>query len=302
MSSGSRTCDRRSALTAAALLTAGLTAPRQAWSIPGTRRSGTVNIDGLGVHYELHGRTLAPGATPIVLLHGGSMTIETAFKQELVERFSRARPVIAIEQQGHGHTADRPGPMTVDRMVADTAAVLTHLKVARADLLGHSLGGIIATGMAIRHSAHVRSVTTLGAPYKLDGFLPDIVRMQLDPTIEPPPALIPLLPTEADFAAWRASYKRGAPDPTAFDATLGRLNTMLAKWPGWTEAELRSVHVPFLVAVGDNDFVRIEHAIEMARLIPNARLAILPSTTHMGIAKRSAWLPSMMDALLRPAV
>jgi len=75
---------------------------------------------------------------------------------------------------------------------------------------------------------------------------------------------------------------------------------MLAKWPGWTEAELRSVRVPFLVAVGDNDFVRIEHAVEMARLIPNARLAILPATTHMGIVIRSAWLPSTVDALLRP--
>jgi hypothetical protein len=49
---------------------------------------------------ELQGRTLAPGATPIVLLHGGSMTIETAFKQDLVDRFVRARPVIAIEQEG----------------------------------------------------------------------------------------------------------------------------------------------------------------------------------------------------------
>jgi pimeloyl-ACP methyl ester carboxylesterase len=302
MSSGSRICDRRSTLMAAALLTAGLAAPRQAWSIPGNRRSGKVNIDGLRVYYEVHGRTLAPGTSPIVLLHGGSMTIETAFKPELVERFARARPVIAIEQQGHGHTGDRPGPMTVDRMVADTAALLNHLNVARADLFGHSLGGIIATGMAIRHPALARSVTTLGAPYKLDGFLPDIVRMQLDPTIEPPPALIPLLPTEVDFAAWRASYKRGAPDPTAFDATLARLNTMLAKWEGWTEAELRSVRMPFFVAVGDNDFVRIEHAVEMARLIPNARLAILPGTTHMGIVNRSAWLHSMMDALLRPVV
>lgn len=295
-------CNRRSAMAGAALLATGFVGPRKAAAAPVRRRSGKVDVDGLGVYYELHGRALGRGEVPIVLLHGGSMTIETAFPPDLVERFARVRPVIAVEQQGHGHTADRPGPITVDRMVSDTAAVISHLKVRRADLLGHSLGGMIATGLAIRHSPLIRSVTTLGAPYRLDGFLPDIVRMQLDPTVEPPAALLPLLPTEADFAAWRASYQRGAPDPTAFDDTLVRLNAMLAQWPGWTEAELRSVRVPFLVAVGDNDFVRIEHAVEMSRLIPGARLAILPNTTHMGIVKRSAWLPSMQESLRRPAV
>jgi hypothetical protein len=50
MSSGSLTCGRRNTLTAAALLSVGLTAPRQAWSNPGNRRSGMVTIDGLGVY------------------------------------------------------------------------------------------------------------------------------------------------------------------------------------------------------------------------------------------------------------
>src|SRR5262249_52869694 len=58
---------------------------------------------------------------------------------------------IAIEQQAHGNTADRPGkPITIHQMVKDTAGVLVHLKVRQADLFGHSLGRIIATGMATR--------------------------------------------------------------------------------------------------------------------------------------------------------
>jgi pimeloyl-ACP methyl ester carboxylesterase len=48
--------------------------------------------------------------------------------------------------------------------------------------------------------------------------------------------------------------------------------------------------------------VRIDHAAEMARLIPNARLAILPGTTHFGIVRRDAWLEPMMDALTRPSL
>lgn len=267
------------------------------------KRSGTAKINGLEVYYEVHGGALDGGSVPIVLLHGGALTIENAFTPELIARFARRRPVIAIEQQGHGHTGDRPSrPMTVDQMVKDTAGVLGHLGVRQADLFGHSLGGIVATGVAIHHPGIVRSVTTLGTPYQLEGFLPELVRMQRDPTLTPSPALIPLLPSEADFTAWRASFERSAPDPTAFDKILAKLNTMLAEWPGWTEAELRAIQPPTLLAIGDNDYVRIDHATEVARLMPNARLAVLPGTTHFGIVKHDAWLEPMIEALTQRAL
>jgi pimeloyl-ACP methyl ester carboxylesterase len=103
--------------------------------------------------------------------------------------------------------------MTIDQMVKDTAGVLSHLGVRQADLFGHSLGGIIAIGVVIRHPNLVRSVTTLGTPFQLDGFLPELARIQRDPTLTPWPELVPLLPTEADFNAWRESFKRVAPIP-----------------------------------------------------------------------------------------
>jgi pimeloyl-ACP methyl ester carboxylesterase len=226
------------------------------------------------------------------------MTIETAFPPDLIPRFTKTRPVIAIEQQAHGHTGDRKGPATIDRMVEDTSGVLARLGVKQADLLGHSLGGIIATGMAIRHPDQVRSVTALSSFYVLEGMLPELVRMQRNPAVEPSAALIPLLPTEADFAAWRASYERSNPDPKSFDRSLAKLNAMLAQWPGWSEAELRGIRAPFLVAIGDNDFVRIEHAAAMKRLIPGAQLAVLPGTTHMNSITRVGWLEPMIEARL----
>lgn len=258
-------------------------------------KSGYATIEGLEVYYEVHGLPLSRGTTPIVLLHGGAMTIETAFPPDLISRFARSRPVIAIEQQGHGHTGDRSGPITIDRMVEDTAGVLKYLKVEQADLFGHSLGGIVATGLAIRHPDMVRSVTTLGTPYQLEGFRADLVRIQRDPSLTPSPELIPLLPTEADFAAWRASFVRSAPDPAAFEPILARLNSMLANWSGWSERELRAMRVPTLVAIGDNDYVRIEHAAQIARLIPDARLAVLPGTTHLNIVQRGTWILPLME-------
>lgn len=191
---------------------------------------------------------------------------------------------------------------TVKRHVRSRSSHLQFGVNLRAQGHGHSLGGIIATGMAIRHADVVRKAVVLGTPYQLEGFRPDLVRLQRDPTATPSPELAKLLPTEADFAAWRASFQRSAPDPTAFDAILGRLNTMLATWPGWTEAEIRGIRAPTLIAIGDNDFVRVEHAAEVARLLPNARLAVMPGTTHLGVVKRNSWLEPMIEALAQPSL
>ncbi|WP_170181728.1 alpha/beta fold hydrolase [Phreatobacter stygius] len=260
--------------------------------------SGYATVDGLKIYYELHGGAPTGGRTPMVLLPGGLMAIDTALVEDLIPRFARSRPVVAIEPQGHGHTGDRGGPVTIDRMVEDTAGVLAHLGVGQADFVGHSLGGLIAIGLAIHHPARVRSVTTLGAFTMLEGMLPELVKLQRDPSHQPSAELIPLLPTEADFAAWQENFRRHAPDPTAWEAVVVKLNAMLAEWQGWTAAELRGIRARFLVAIGDNDFTRVEHAAEMARLIPGAQLAVLPGTTHMNIITRGAWLEPMIDARL----
>lgn len=293
--------DRRSLLGAGAVLAAGLSAATKSSAKdadpPGVTH-GYANVSGLRVYYEVHGGPLAADKVPMVLLHGGAMTIETAFPPDSIPRFTRTRPVIAIEQQAHGHTGDRKGPITLNRMIDDTSGVLKHLGVKQADFLGHSLGGLIATGMAIRHPDQVHSVTALSAFYVLDGMLPELARMQRNPTIQPSAALIPLLPTAADFASWKASYERSNPDPKSFDRSLARLNAMLGAWPGWSEAELRSIKTPFLVAIGDNDFVRIEHAAAMKRRIAGAQLAVLPGTTHMNSITRGDWLEPMIAARL----
>jgi pimeloyl-ACP methyl ester carboxylesterase len=293
--------DRRRLLGAGAVMAAALGATSRVAAKDAKESSeshGYASVNGLRVYYEVHGGPLSADRIPLVLLHGGAMTIETSFSPELIARFTAGRPVIAIEQQCHGHTGDRKGPATINRMVEDTSGVLARLGVKQADFLGHSLGGLIATGMAIRHPDQVRSVTALGTFYVLAGMLPELARMQRDPSVQPSAALIPLLPTEADFAAWRASYERSNPDPKSFDRSLAKLNAMLALWPGWSEAELRSIRAKYLLVIGDNDFVRIEHAAATKRLVAGAELAVLPGTTHMGLIQRVAWWGPMMEARL----
>jgi pimeloyl-ACP methyl ester carboxylesterase len=127
---------------------------------------GYAPVNGLEMYYEIHGP--AEG-TPLVLLHGGGSTIETSFGA-LLPALARTRRVIAVEQQGHGHTADVERPFSFEQSADDTAALLHHLGVARADFFGYSNGGSIALKIAMRHPKLVRRIVAQSAMYKRDGF------------------------------------------------------------------------------------------------------------------------------------
>jgi pimeloyl-ACP methyl ester carboxylesterase len=295
----------RRAVFAATTFAAGAAAGlAQAQTSPTARTAKTSGYatagDGLKIYYEVHGGPVGR-RTPLVLLHGGMLAIETGFPPELIARLARTRPVIAIEQQGHGHTADRPTGHTVEQMADDTAAVLRSLGVDKAHFMGFSLGGMITLAMAIGHPGRVASLTPISASYNLDGMLPELAALQRGQSQQAPPEIAALFPTERDFAAWKAHYDRAAPDPSAFERVLGKLNAMLGKWPGWSPDRLRAIRAPALVIIGDNDFTRIEHAAEMKRLIPGAQLAVLPGTTHMSIMQQGDWIVPMLEQRLASA-
>jgi pimeloyl-ACP methyl ester carboxylesterase len=261
--------------------------------------SGYATVDdGHRVYYEVAG--LDHAGVPIVLLHGGMMSIDTAFP-DLIERFARTRRVIAIEAQGHGHTADRDGPFTLERMAADVVGVLDHLGVPRADLVGHSLGGMTATLVAIRRPERVQTLTVLSASYFFDAFLPELAAMNRDPTLVPSAEILPLLPTERHFAEWTESYQRNAPDPSALRRLLARLHDFMVAWPGFTDAELAAITAPTLIVYGDRDFFTGESIHTFHAKLPGAWLAILPGTTHMTTIDRGTWLVPMVEARIAAA-
>ena len=99
-------------------------------------------VNGLQLYYEIHG-----SGKPLVLLHGGLLTIGLNFGP-LLEPLAASRQVIALELQGHGHTADTGRTMTIEALAGDVVALLDHLGIAEADLFGFSLGGLVAYAVA----------------------------------------------------------------------------------------------------------------------------------------------------------
>src|SRR5258708_2879893 len=111
--------------------------------------SGYVPVNGLEMYYEIHG-----SGRPLVLLHGNLSTIGTSFGKVL-PKLSSTRRIIAVEQQGHGHTADIDRPFSIEQWAQDTIALLRHLGIEQADFFGYSSGDAVALEIALRSSALV---------------------------------------------------------------------------------------------------------------------------------------------------
>ena len=91
------------------------------------------SVNGLEMYYEVHGT-----GQPLVVLHGAYMTIETM--GELVPALAKTRQVIAVELQGHGHTADIDRPLSYAQMADDVSALLEEIGIEKADVFGYSMG------------------------------------------------------------------------------------------------------------------------------------------------------------------
>jgi pimeloyl-ACP methyl ester carboxylesterase len=103
------------------------------------------------------------------------------------------------------------------------------------------------------------------------------------------------MPTPADFQAWRDAYNAVAPDPAHFDEFAAKNSAMVHEFRGWAD-ELRSLQAPTLLIFGDRDFTPLPEVVEMFELLPNAQLAVLPGTTHVGVTRR----PGQVLALITP--
>ncbi len=250
--------------------------------------TGYAPVNGLQMYYEVHGAGL-----PLVLLHGGLMTIEESFGR-LLPDLAADRQVIAAELQGHGRTADIDRDIDLRYLAGDVAALLDHLGVDRADVLGFSLGGGVALQLAVDHPRRVGRLILVSVSYSSGGYHEEIS----DPSRYPTSTR---MPTAEDFQQMRDAYARLAPDPGHFDAFAAKASQAVGNLKGWTASELGAVGAPALLVFGDHDFIRLEHAVEVHGLIPGAQLAVLPGTTHMGVMRRTDLMLPLVRAFLREA-
>lgn len=218
------------------------------------------SVNGLKMYYEIHGT-----GRPLVLLHG-AFGWATVFPM-----LAKNRQVIAVELQGHGHTADIDRPLTYEQMADDTADLLKQLGIEQADVFGYSMGGNVGLALAIRHPKLVGKLAILGSHYgKLeDAYDPEVLKQfkSMSPDNFAPQLL-------------KDPYDKMAPDPKQWPVLVAKIKKMGSEFKGFAPEDLKSIKASVLVMIGDRDVVRPEHAVEMFRLIPHAQLGVIAGGDH----------------------
>ncbi len=251
------------------------------------------DVNGLRMYYQIHGT-----GQPLVLLHGAMSNIDTDFGK-ILPTLAKNRQVIAIEQQGHGHTADVDRPLTMEQMADETAQLLKQINVKNADFFGYSMGGGVALEVAIRHPELVRKLIFAGgASYNPAAYYPQMMAMEKT-----------MKGSDLDGTPFKEGYMRVAPNPANWNVLVEKIKKMDMEWKGVPASEVKAISIPTLLMIGDADIVRPEHAVEMFRLLgggvpgdivglPRAQLAVLPGSTHVTLMQKSDWLVSMVNAFL----
>jgi pimeloyl-ACP methyl ester carboxylesterase len=178
------------------------------------------------------------------------------------------------------------------------AALLDHLKIPRADLIGYSMGGGVAMQCAIRHPDKVRKVVSISSFFRQDG----VVKEALD--------AFPKLTAEAfKGSPIEAEYKKLSPTPDEFPNFVKRVVAIQLKPYDFGAEKLKAAKAPMFFIHGDADGVRLEHISEMFRLKGGeihgdlrprsaSRLAILPNTTHVTLMERMSVIVPMVNDFL----
>lgn len=225
------------------------------------QQNGHVAVNGIQMYYEVHG---SAAGVPLVLLPGGGSTIDATFSKVL-PLFAASRRTIALEEQGHGRTSDRDQPISFETSADDVAMLAHELGYRRVDILGFSNGASVGLQVAIRHPDLVRKLVFASAMTRRDGAHPGLWEFMAQADISNMPQ-----PLKDAFLAV-------TPDPARLKVMHDKDAERMRNFADVPESLVRSVRAAVMIVVGDRDIVRLEHALDLSRQIPDARLLVLPA-------------------------
>ena len=210
---------------------------------------------------------------PIVLVHGFASTarVNWVFPGWVVTLTEAGRRVIALDNRGHGASSKLydPAAYHTTAMMGDVRALLDHLNIERADIMGYSMGARIAAVMAVYHPERVRSLVLGGLGIRLvQGVgLPELIAEAMEATSVAAVG-------DRTGRVFRSFAEQTRSDLRALAACIrGSRQTLSCE-------QVAGIRVPTLVAVGTKDDVA-GSAEELAVLIPGARALDIPGRDHM---------------------
>ena len=230
--------------------------------MPAASESGYAPVNGIQMYYAIYG-----AGDPVILLHGGLGNADYWSNQ--VPELAKSHKVIVADSRGHGRSTRNADPYSYALMASDVIALMDHLKIDKAALIGWSDGGIIGLDIAIHHPERLSKLFAFGANYNVGGLREDTGNSTV---------------FNAYIEQCGKDYAKLSKTPTEYEAFLNQISEMWATQPDYKKEELQGIKVPTYIADGQYDEgIKQEHTREMAQLIPNATLVVMPNLSHFAM-------------------
>jgi pimeloyl-ACP methyl ester carboxylesterase len=254
--------------------------------------------DGVGIAFETHGT----GEPPLVLVHG--YTGSSLDWTDVVDALAARRTVVTFDHRGHGESTNTGDERSYSfqRLTADLAALVDHLGFDRFDLLGHSMGGVVAMSYAVTHPQRLRSLILMDTsasrfPQARSFFEAGFATVRAGGMAALFATMAPFfehLP-RGDVIRERVRTKYEQMDPVAF-LTLGQA---LVDYEGMVD-EIAALDLPTSVIVGEHDIGLRPAAEELAKSIAGAALHVIAGAAHSPQEEQTqAWLDVVEQHLAR---
>lgn len=243
------------------------------------RHTGFISRDGEKIYYEVSGE----GGVPLVLSHGAGGNHAVWYQQ--VAPFAAEGTVVAWDHRGFGRSTDRAGRSGPEVSTGDLLALLDHLGIERADLVGQSLGGWTTVGVALARPGLARSLVLADT---LGGFTSDAIAAALDPSVathRPDPSAPGIL---GSHPALGTGFSVRHPERAHLYQSLGQmgsadLSVIFPRLLATTHDREEASHLtmPVLCLVGDRDPLFPPAAVRaLAGMLPDARVVEIAGCGH----------------------
>ncbi|RFU82180.1 alpha/beta-hydrolase [Trichoderma arundinaceum] len=246
--------------------------------LPHANFSGTKRINNIDLWYALFGPPLDCGTIPVVFLHGGKINSNWWGLQ--IKHFANiGYPVIALDTRAHGRSTDDPEvPLSYDLFASDTVALLEHLMVPRASVVGWSDGANTALSLAMNYGNIVDRAFVFGANYQPDQF--NLTGLLGLPFLE-------------DLKSrMKSEYEALSRSPDEFDNFMAKMVAMQGALPAWNAESFSRIKTPsrdtnqvpiMWIADGDSEeLVPRRVAGEIRDMIQGSSLVHMPGIGHFG--------------------
>jgi pimeloyl-ACP methyl ester carboxylesterase len=220
----------------------------------------------MDLHYSITG----DGPLTVVLTHGLAAAAATWSAQ--VPALAARHRVLTWDLRGHGRSAAEPSPCTIADLAADLRGVLDHAGVARAVVLGHSAGGVVAMQFALDHPQRTAGLVLVGTASECNDrarqFYTDLADLAEARGMDP---------VRRRLGVSEEQARQAPTDPATF-ARVARAMARLNQAP--LTPRLGEITCPAQMIVGDKDFLGAGGSVILHRHLAGSHLAIVPGRGH----------------------